>query len=537
MAAATTNVFFRATSLHAVKPVGFEGHRRPAMQQYVLDNGYTCKPGTLSSDGDGNAACSHYMYAGLYAMGKLTVPQGRPTEVLAASIVTDFRQRRYGALTENKPADKPRRFYMDVDLEVAATHRPTEEDWTVLEGIIAVEVKRFWPGVDPNDDIFTALVLASGTRDVTMASGEPGVKAGVHIVFQNMFVDVDMALYMTSAIRARAQRVWTDKNDAWADCVDQAVYGKTRGLRWAWQLKCKTCPRCASTSPDGRVVPNRKGCTHCYGGVLPDVTSSMYVPTHFFHGDGTRTAVLECREEPSVDLLLAASIRYVDARCVTEGFKVYEGAAPRPLLRVTGKKALNVVEAVLDAGEPAKAAKATMLLRGCKEAVAVEAAARRVHAMYADIEVKYVHRSGNGNWYKVFVRNAGASYCLNVAKDHNHAQILFIVKRGGIQQVCQCRCDTVEGRVSGKRCRDYQSPLTVLLDGEKAALFPEGVVASAFCERVVATTCHHTTASEVIKVEEAGAVLPPSAAGFATDERRARIAGMYALQSRRAMFK
>jgi hypothetical protein len=478
------------------------------------------------------------MYGGLYAMGKLAVPQGRPTEVLAASVVSDFRVRRFGALTENKPAGQPMRMYYDIDFEVSEP--PTEEAWRALETVIMQEMMRFWPGVPPTDDLFTALVLTSGTRPTTLRDGKPGTKAGIHVVFQNMFVDVDMALYMSSAVVAKVQRVW-EADAAWATCIDQAVYGRTRGLRWAWQLKCKTCPRCATTAPDGSTLPNRKGCTHCYSGVQPDASSSMYAPTHYVHGDGTRTVLPNCRDAPTVELLLAASIRYVRVTAVSPGFVVYEGAPPRPVLRIVGKKIENTVMAVSDAGEAPKAAKATMVLRGSREARALETAVRRVDRMYRDIDVKYAHRAANGHWYRVFVRNVGASYCLNIGKDHSHAQIVFIVKRSGAQQVCQCKCDTTEGRVTGKRCRDYQSSLKELLSSEVATLFPASDNLDCGGSASGSTSLRGTggaagsasTLSRVTVIQRdmedrtRACVLPASAACFTPEERTLRQTDKY----------
>ena len=519
-----SGVFFRAPCIRVFKPVGFEGRRRPAMQQYVLDNGFTAKAGTMTTDAAGNATCSHYMYGGLYAMGKLEVPQGVATEALAAAVVTDFCMRRFGALTENKPAGKPMRFYADIDL-VTKT-QVAEAHWDVLEGIILAEVKRFFPAVPASDPLFDALVLASGTRDVTLPDGTPGSKAGVHVVFQNLFVDVDMALYLSSAIIARVQKTWPDTSDADVatalhKCVDQAVYGKTRGLRWAWQFKAMTCPRCATTTPEGKLQPNRKGCVHCYAGTVADVSSSMYAPVYYVNGDAVRTVLPDCRDAPTVELLLAASIRYVDGVGLSDGFVVYEGAPPRPVLRVVGRKAENSVQVCTDAGEPAKTAKADMLVRGSLEVNALQAAVRRVHAMYADIDVKYAHRAANRHWYKVFVRNAGASYCLNVAKDHSHAQVLFLVKRTGVQQVCQCRCDTTVNRLSGKRCRDYMSPLHALLASELTVLFPTTTESSTFFPASV--TAVSTVVAAELEAAKTARALPVSAACFSPEERQARL--------------
>ena len=439
------------------------------------------------------------------------------------------------------------RFYVDVDLHVPGALE--EVTWDVLEKIIIEESRRFFPTLAENDATFEAMVLASGTRDVSMPDGSAGTKAGIHVVFQNMFVDVDMALYISSAIIARVEKTWPDAASGLASCIDQAVYGKTRGLRWAWQFKCKTCHRCSSTSDEGRVIPNRKGCTHCYNGVLADVSSSMYAPVHIVDGSGRRTVLPDCRDAPTVELLLAASIRHADVEVVSRGFSVYEGAPPRPMLRPIGKKSENCVAVITNAGEPVKSAKAEMLLRGSPMANALQAAVRRVHRMYADIDVKYAHKAANGNWYKVFVRNSGASYCLNVQKDHSHAQILFLAKRSGVQQICQCKCDTIEGRASGKRCRDYQSALHQLLSSERDILFPPEKGSAGVEDAFLSSTSSLMGFRKPSTMEETAVVyqsekqlrsvaipLPSSAACFTDSEREMRTSELFSVKRKFSFF-
>jgi hypothetical protein len=98
---------------------------------------------------------------------------------------------------------------------------------------------------------------------------------------------------------------------------------------------------------------------------------------------------------------------------------------------------------------------------------------RRVHVMYQDIDIKAALRySGKSStYYKVFVTGRGSGYCGNYRKDHRSARIYFIVKRSGAIQKCWCKCDTTEGRSSGKRCRDYESPGAALASHECAMLF------------------------------------------------------------------
>ena len=49
------------------------------------------------------------------------------------------------------------------------------------------------------------------------------------------------------------------------------------------------------------------------------------------------------------------------------------------------------------------------------------------------------------------------NFCMNVMKEHNNAGIYFQINKSGVCQRCFCKCDTVEGRLTGKRCSEYAS--------------------------------------------------------------------------------
>lgn len=506
-----TAVFFTPTPVATImaKPLAFTDRREPAMLQFVKDHGMN-KSVTQTTDADGNATCSHYMYGGLFAMGKLTVPQGRPTEGLASAIVVDFKMGRFGALTENKPAGKPSRFYIDYDIELAS--KPTEKFWNELERVQMEEIRKFFPaseeelaagtallteakkmppgsardeaeriallsgadGYVPADDpLFDAIVLAAGVRDCELDDGTSGYKAGIHVVWQNLFVNIDMALYLSSAIIAKAEKTWPEKDGVWTKRIDQGVYGKTRGLRWAWQFKAETCSDCCRKGENGKRIINRKGCDLCFHGVRADVMSSMYAPVYYVNGKAERRVIPACRDAPTVELMLDSSIRYIAQEEPSDGFVVYPGAAPKPQLKMKTKKTNYVAVAQSDEGDMRKASagRNEVLDFADGRMTALRRCIRRVDAMYKDLDIRSAIRSPTGKWYKVFVKNSGSGYCMNIGRDHRGAKIKFLITRKGVQQMCFCSCDTKEGRLSGQMCRDYKSAPHPLLGKEQAELF------------------------------------------------------------------
>lgn len=412
-------------------------------------------------DAQGKAGCSHYSYAG-GALGKLTVPQGAATAELARAIVQDAAMGRYACLTENKPPERPMRFYLDIDR--CSALEPTMRWWTDLERVIIAEIRRFYPDADPG--IFQALVLASGVHDVVAADGTRAFKAGVHMVFQNLFVDIDQALYLSSAILARAEHEWPDAPGAWAKTIDQAVYGASRGLRWAWQFKAKKCEACGGKGkarPEGvRLRPT--ACGMCITGSATDFQSSMYAPVYYVDAECHRRLVPPCRYAPTVDLLLDSSIRYVERELVTAGFTAYPGAPRPPQLHLVNKtQNVVTVETVADREARRSVGSAILLERGDPLIGVIEGAVRRVHPMYASVDLAHVVRAGNGLWYRALAKNVGAGYCMNVGRDHSHATVKFLIKPSGVVQTC----------FSNKVCKQFVSkPAVPLLLAERAQLFP-----------------------------------------------------------------
>jgi len=60
---------------------------------------------------------------------------------------------------------------------------------------------------------------------------------------------------------------------------------------------------------------------------------------------------------------------------------------------------------------------------------------------------------------------------MNYGRDHRSARVYFVVLKAGVVQKCWCKCDTLEHRDSGKRCKDFESKSTTLFQHETSSLF------------------------------------------------------------------
>ena len=470
---AGVRVFFRPKAVPTAKPAAPPGWKdsesvKTQSLRFIMDNGYT-KPS------DRCKTASHNSYGG-GATGVVYVPLGAPTEEFAAAIVADFRARRFTCFAEVVPGgDKPMRLYFDFDLADAS---PLDEDmWSEMEHILLEELRKFYK--DTADTTFTALVLSSGMR-----AGPEGHKAGVHVVFENLYVTVDQALYISSAVIARAERRWPAADGVWRKRIDQAVYGKGRGLRWAWQFKATPCHKCCLVDDTGRRTASAKGCPECVRGKVPDTDASMYSPLYRLCHNGCRHPFPDAvRLDPSVELLLLASVRG-DALCVapTPGFLVYEGAPPKPAL-VSGR-AKDDTRVVMEGDAEVKravggGAKASVVPEGTAAFRAVQSAIRRSHAAYADLDLRLLTQFASGKGFKAIVKGHGARFCQNVGRDHKQATIKFVVSKKGLRQECHCKCSPTDGTMP---CRTFQSDVHPLLHSEARLLFPDDAGASGDVE-------------------------------------------------------
>jgi hypothetical protein len=417
---------------------------------------------------------SHLMYGGLYGLGKLAVPQ-TATRDLAEAIVQDFSVGDYMALTENKPHGSPMRLYIDFDFALSSRAEASQRMWENVEGVMQEEVAKFFPEKDTGSSFFDCLILCSGLVANAADPIHP-FKAGIHVVYQHIMVDVNMALYITAHIIHRLETCYLGSMDAgiWSKRVDQNVYAEGRGLRWAWQFKSKKCARC---NGEGR----KAACSSCEFGEAIDLDASMYSPLYMcrYAKDIVREAVDCDRAIPTVAMLMASSIRAV---CVTEpssGFVLYSGHLPLPVF----KRKTAGTAALMISGDTAAGKKSEDLLdTSDPRFAAIAAAVRSVHARYADVGIQKIATRAVG--FAVAVMGPGSCFCMNYGQDHRKQRVSFFVGKQGVTQSCYCKCPTM--RESGKLCRDYQSEKFPLQARVMQVLFPLAVKRTLDAEDVFA---------------------------------------------------
>jgi len=93
-------------------------------------------------------------------------------------------------------------------------------------------------------------------------------------------------------------------------------------------------------------------------------------------------------------------------------------------------------------------------------------------SMFLHPKVIAVYKCSGKNdriWYDA---KTDSRYCLNIGGNHKSCTVYYRIQKRGMNQKCFCRCDTLEGRKSGKTCTEFEGPLIFLPKFLVDTLFP-----------------------------------------------------------------
>jgi hypothetical protein len=559
---------------------------------WVRDNRFSLK--SAMPKVDGKPVYTHLGYGGLYGLGTLHIPE-QVRQEFAKLIVQDFLNGFYMAFSENPRPGHTMHFYLDYDVDSVRQMR--DEDWDQVEALQNRVIATFFKDGAADDDIFRSLVLTSGTFVKCPAPGVTRYKAGVHVVFQRLFVTLEQALHIAGAIQQAAmtelRELGMEAGIDWEHCIDLAVYGAGRGLRWAWQLKERVCQECgervgaageagaatgfgtgslsrrpsgahpsgfggrsatagsgggqvshvgssaarsrfrvsgdddsgglgafatvihSSVSMSSSVVPEDavtassataaatcvqqarlrrgRGCEHCYHGVVPDVSSSMYVPTYIVGGDGIREYQLSnLRHYPTVNLLLMSSIAYDTPRDPTPGFAVPAGSPSLAVITTrtakavvaggvgpgysldddalkctdfrarshTGMVSTGPLGAIVAVGPQLKQSRTMTELPPSHPLVAIVMHVLQRWMPYARTTVRNVRVNDART---IYWANSNSRFCHNKGAEHTNSGVWFTIQKRGVVQRCFCK--------KHASCKKFRSAPFRLLETEERLLF------------------------------------------------------------------
>jgi len=74
-----------------------------------------------------------------------------------------------------------------------------------------------------------------------------------------------------------------------------------------------------------------------------------------------------------------------------------------------------------------------------------------------------------------FVSGINSRWCPNLRAEHSNARIWFYIVQSGMEVRCNCKCKTIENRISGKTCKDFRTLKMPMDYATINALFPNNM--------------------------------------------------------------
>jgi hypothetical protein len=301
------------------------------------------------------------------------------------------------------------RLFFDVDAHVDAGNPRTDDEWISTLQALADAAREMF-------DVETDVVVARSPPKRVDGDTE---KHGFHVHFPGIVVGAATANAVRRKVVDAATEAFPDfVKNGWSACVDAAVFNGS-GLRLPWQLKGPNSPASAVYAP--------------------------FLERRAADGEWSRV-------DAGAALGSVAAIRDYLTRCS---------------LRCTPNEfAAHIRSGALDAGE------LEALDENDTSGAALGARFGARHASlyaYGDalpklaeclpMEFRDQRFTAIMEADSVFILRSSSKFCLNVCRTHASSNVYFVLRPGGIYQRCYCRKMQLDGRDSGKLCRDFAGPM------------------------------------------------------------------------------
>ena len=263
-----------------------------------------------------------------------------------------------------------------------------------------------------------AVACAAPVRDL---DGGAETKHGFHVHFPDLVVSAPVAHAVRLKCLDAMRREFPDalSND-WTDALDAAVFGGS-GLRLPWMRKGPRADPGAVYRPWMELSAGGEG-----GGAWGDCAADAHES-------------------------VSAARRYLGLCSV----RCSDASLPTPLASgVLGDAELELVDAVDSSGAAANARFGGRHVSLSKYSAAFP---KIYEALPAQFDGQRVTAVIEGD--ACFFLRSTSRFCLNTDRLHTSSNVYFVLRPGAISQKCYCRRDTLEGRRSGKLCRDFASEM------------------------------------------------------------------------------
>ena len=310
-------------------------------------------------------------------------------------------------VVERVPTDPTHelKMFLDIDIKFGSVDTGHCRDTTISSIINTIF------SCLPQDLRQGAVILLEGSRGPSRgpsrdSSGD--TKCGFHLVWTRVVVDGATASTLRDEIVANCE-ARAEKKVPWGDIIDRSVYRS--GLRMPYSCKGMARDMCSVYVPTKRVEFHDD-----------NEDSNKSIQMYYDEGDNAPMT-----PKPD-DALLAETSLHLDPRKASSYY-----------IRVTRKKSSSRAVVVM----PTRIKSTT--------SITLEAKVRaHLPPMYADCAFTrmYVHTMHA-------TVHLDSKYCHNLQREHHSNRVYLYIDARGIWQRCFCRCTTMQGRLSGRLCKDY----------------------------------------------------------------------------------
>lgn len=297
------------------------------------------------------------------------------------------------------------RLFFDLDAHVAIDAPDVE--WRPIVELIALTVSEMFDSESPD-----VCVARAPERQIT-SGDDKRRKFGFHLHFPTIRVGSPVALVVRRSVIETLEKEFPGVvANGWPSCVDEAVFNGS-GLRLPWQRKGP------SASPENVYAPwlERKS------GEWTELDASTVLKSVKLTRAVLSTCSLRCGPNESATPLSRGTISEEELAALNE--RDDSGAASNALV---GAKHVSL----------SKFSSALPALQAC------------LPPEYADQKFTAVLETDT-----VFLIRSSSKFCQNVGREHGSSNVYFVLRPGGVSQHCYCRKGDLEGRSSGKTCKDF----------------------------------------------------------------------------------
>jgi hypothetical protein len=377
------------------------------------------------------------------------------------------------------------RFFVDFDIPARAPWE--DEQYALLASTSIGVVRRF---IDPTaDDVDAYLGLVMATTE-PKPKEDGTVKIGVHITFDGLVVDKEMALRMREMLIVDFSRDFGElldhpTPDKVRDIIDASVYRQTAsGLRMLGSVKTERCFSCSS-----RGAEERKVCTFCYDDHTGRRSGKnfLYKRIYTVHGifgaDGSR----DCRDDvvkmygesglSNRETMKRASIRAPKGAVKCPYWRAPEGCPP--LLPGGRARRDTMTEMPVDRDRTNKMFRGREVLHNSDARVsAMTSAVRDLHPKWCEVEARECFYLPASGMYIYKGHGMGAYWCRNKGDYHTNSSVYwcFEPRAGGkVHQRCFSMKEVPPGR-SSCTCGLYRGSQSGLTKDAVTLLWPKSIL-------------------------------------------------------------